>query len=437
MPDTLEGFPFWILNFDESGALRDGSSETNLVADLRQANLTDLFIFSHGWNNEPGQAKALYRAFFAEVRRVLDDKTFPAKREGRIGVCGVVWPSVAWPDESPASVTGGAASLGESASDPFTGLRRTFSGEIQKRALDDMERMLSEKKRNEASLQAFLDKLRELAEAERASSGGEISDSIELRGINDTRADWQEVLQILSEGEETEAAGGAAGLGDKFSQLWAGAKGALRVTSYWLMKDRAGKTGRQGLGPLIGRVQQQFSDLRFHLIGHSFGGRLVAYTLAGLPEIPAGKKSPVKSLLLLQAAFSHFAFADALPFDTRRAGELKGMAARVDGPLVSTHSLKDLAVGRAYPLASLLARQDAAAAQPDRWGAFGNDGAQSVDAGSAFLSKPGTAYDLKPGHWLNLDGNRVIVNGGPPAGAHSDIVHPHTAWAALTAAGLR
>lgn len=35
------------------------------------------------------------------------------------------------------------------------------------------------------------------------------------------------------------------------------------------------------------------------------------------------------------------------------------------------------------------------------------------------------------GHWLNLDGNQVIVHGGPPSGSHSDIVHPHTPWAAL------
>ncbi len=437
MPDTFERFPFWILNFDENGALRDAAMETRLTEELGGENLTDLFVFSHGWNNEPSQAKALYRAFFGEVRRVLDDGSLPARREARIGVCGVIWPSVFWPDESPAAVAGGAASMEAGARDPFTELRKTFTGEAQQAALNEMERMLREKKRSEAALQAFLGKLGELAGSESATDGAEITDAIELRGIHNTRDDWREVLQILADGEEAEAEGGAAGLGDEFIQLWAGAKGALRVTSYWLMKDRAGKVGRQGLGPLIGRLHARFNGLRVHLIGHSFGARLVSFALAGLPEGSSGKDSPVKSLLLLQGAFSHFAFANALPFDSRRSGELKGMAARVDGPLVATHSLKDLAVGRAYPLASLLARQDAAAAQPDRWGAVGNDGAQAVDASNALLGKPGTAYDLRPGRWLNLDGNRVIVNGGPPSGAHSDIIHPHTAWAALAAAGLR
>lgn len=437
MPDTLEGFPFWILNFHENGLLRDAAMEARLADEVGGENLTDLFVFSHGWNNEPSYAKALYGAFFTEVRRVLNDASHPARREARIGICGVIWPSVLWPDESPVAVTGGAASLEADASDPFTEMRKAFTGVSQQAVLNDLEQMLREKKRNEAALQAFLDKLKELSGTGGDTGEVEMSDAIELRGIHDTRDDWREVLQTLAEGEEVEGEGGAAGLGDRFRQLWAGAKGALRVTSYWMMKDGAGKVGRLGLGPLIGRLHARFAGLRIHLIGHSFGARLVSFALAGLPEGVEGERSPVKSLLLLQGAFSHFAFADALPFDSRRSGELKGMAARVDGPLVTTHSLKDLAVGRAYPLASLLARQDAAAAQPDRWGAVGNDGAQGVDAGSALLGKPGTTYDMRPGRWLNLDGNRVIVNGGLPSGAHSDIIHPHTAWVALTAAGLR
>ena len=114
------------------------------------------------------------------------------------------------------------------------------------------------------------------------------------------------------------------------------------------------------------------------------------------------------------------------------------MASRVDGPLLTTHSLKDLAVGSSYPLASIVARQDAAKQEDEsyRWGAMGHDGAQAVNAESAFLGKAGTQYGFKVGKWLNLDGNQVIVKGDPPSGAHSDIIHPHTAWAALAAAGI-
>ena len=60
----------------------------------------------------------------------------------------------------------------------------------------------------------------------------------------------------------------------------------------------------------------------------------------------------------------------------------------------------------------------------------------AVGAKSEPLSAPGKKYAFAAGQWLNLDGNSVIIHGGRPSGAHSDIVHPHTAWAALAAAGI-
>src|ERR1051325_10595081 len=120
MPDLLENFPFWILNFDEDGKLRDAAAEQSLADGIDSENLTDLFVFSHGWNKAPSQAKALYRAFFGEVRKLMDDPALTPRRQARIGVCGVIWPSVFWPDESPVNVTGGAAGMEPGASDPFT-----------------------------------------------------------------------------------------------------------------------------------------------------------------------------------------------------------------------------------------------------------------------------------------------------------------------------
>src|SRR5262249_2309461 len=154
--------------------------------------------------------------------------------------------------------------------------------------------------------------------------------------------------------------GGAVGLGNPFQKLWNGAKDALRVATYWQMKQRAGIVGRKGLGAtVLASLAESAKNTRVHLLGHSFGARLVAFSLAGLPPALTGAASPVKSLFLLQGAFSHFAFADSLPFDHTRSGALKGMAARVDGPLLTTHSLKDLAVGLAYPAASFLNQEDA------------------------------------------------------------------------------
>src|SRR5262249_44524194 len=174
--------------------------------------------------------------------------------------------------------------------------------------------------------------------------------------------------------------GGAAGLGDVFGTLWDGAKDVLRTTTYYEMKRRAGVVGKAGVGALLKRVNTDLPALRFHLLGHSFGARVMSFALTGLPVTAVGPKSPVKSLFLLQGALSHFSFADTLPFDRSRSGALAGRAKHVDGPLLTTHSKKDLAVGVAYPVASFIARQDAsAAAESDfRWGAMGHDGAQAV-----------------------------------------------------------
>lgn len=252
---------------------------------------------------------------------------------------------------------------------------------------------------------------------------------------------WRGLLDVLGDQalRGQASSGGAAGFGDPFKKLWAGAKDALRIATYWQMKERAGVVGRSGLGEkVLARISAEAGKTRVHLLGHSFGARLVSFSLAGLPTSLERERSPVKSLFLLQGAFSHFAFADRLPHDATRSGALKGMAARVDGPLLTTHSQKDLAVARSYPAASFVNGDDSAAAadQVARWGGMGYDGAQAVSAAAEMLSPPGKKYHLEKGKWLNLDGNKVIVHGGLPSGAHSDIAHPHTAWAALAAADI-
>ena len=162
---------------------------------------------------------------------------------------------------------------------------------------------------------------------------------------------------LLLSGAELGDGGGQAGIGDVFGGLLHGAKEALRQATYWQMKNRAGIVGQHGLGKVLGALDPK--RVRVHLVGHSFGARLVSFALAGLPAGP----SPVRSVTLLQGAFSHFAFADPLPFDAGRRGALAGMLARINGPLVACFSEHDSAVGTFYPLASFAAQDDAAAAE--------------------------------------------------------------------------
>jgi hypothetical protein len=159
-----------------------------------------------------------------------------------------------------------------------------------------------------------------------------------------------------------------------------------------------------------------------------------------LPANQTGSASPVKSLTLIQGAFSHFTFASSLMFDPSRAGGLAGDGSRVDGPLLATFSAADRAVGWWYPAASMLAGQDSESAADlvFRWGGMGHDGYQQTPTPTtAVLAPQGTPYGFKPGCFYSLDANSVIrAIQSPFSGAHSDIQHPEVLWAVVDAAGL-
>jgi hypothetical protein len=457
MTDTLHGYPFWLLTFGKRGNPEDEGVIDLLIAELNSKKITDLFIFSHGWNNDHTAALALYSGFFGEIRKVLDSNA-AENPQVRIGVAGVVWPSILWPDDAESasmnhvlSGDGGGVALGGGGPIPVAeatpkqlreALRKSYDDARQLQLLDELTTMLETQPKTNAALKEFRAKLGEFLTSELGENlDKKQPDAAEgaIATLDDQK--WRALLEVLGDqalrGQPT--GGGAAGFGDPFKKLWAGAKDALRIATYWQMKERAGVVGRAGLGErVLVRIADEAKATRVHLLGHSFGARLVSFSLSGLPARLEGEHSPVKSLFLLQGAFSHFAFADKLPHDATRSGALKGMAARVDGPLLTTHSHKDLAVARAYPAASFVNGDDSAAAadQVSRWGGMGFDGAQAVGAIAGELSPPGKKYLFQKGAWLNLDGNKVIIHGGLPSGAHSDIIHPHTAWAALAAAKI-
>src|SRR5579859_6299398 len=102
MPETMAGFPYWQVTFDEQGRPAPQAGVDTLLADLPGQTLTDLFIFSHGWNNDVPMARATYGRFFQTMRDVLQTPGLTFQRAGSIGTAGVIWPSMLWPDNGPA-----------------------------------------------------------------------------------------------------------------------------------------------------------------------------------------------------------------------------------------------------------------------------------------------------------------------------------------------
>jgi hypothetical protein len=223
--------------------------------------------------------------------------------------------------------------------------------------------------------------------------------------------------------------GGAAGLGDLLSGIKAGALKIVNYTTYYQMKERSGVVGRNGVNSLIRRIRAQFPNLKAHLIGHSFGGRLVTAATLGPDNQPP---ITIHTLTLLQAAFSHNGFAVNFDRDNTN-GFFRGVidAHQVIGPTIITCTKNDKAVGKTYPIASTLAFEDSAEIGDanDRFGGIGRNGALvklTREASDGALLATGSGYHFQNGKLFNLNADAVIKG-------HSDIFHDEIAYALLKA----
>jgi hypothetical protein len=431
MVESIATVPYWEVEFDKDGSVVSGGG---LVTDFAGSGIRDLFFFSHGWNNSFTGARSLYRDMFTMIAGMLPPEQLPAT-----GFVGVLWPSLLFPDDGPpdagrAAVAGLAGVAAAALAVPPAPAGGTASGAELAKALEhafpgqeaDL-RVLGSLLDSQPQDGAALDEFHRLAAGlvTTPETGGP-EDNGERSALEASPRDAITTMAGLPG-----SPGDAQGLGF-FDRMWHGARELLRTLSYYEMKNRAGVVGERGLGPLLRTLHEQNGQFRAHLLGHSFGARLAAFSLRALPPSAVGGASPVKSLLLIQAAFSHFAFSPAKP------GALAGFADRVDGPLVSTHSFHDRAVGTWYPAASALARQDSQTADSFayRWGGLGSDGFQQDGVVAGQLERLGSRYPWTRG-FHRLDGSAVISrNLSGFSGAHCDIQHPEVAWAAVSAAGL-
>jgi hypothetical protein len=210
------------------------------------------------------------------------------------------------------------------------------------------------------------------------------------------------------------AEGGAAGLAAFLSGFKAAAMNVLNFTTYFEMKARAGNVGKNGVAKLVDKLAPQVQ--RIHLIGHSFGGRVVTATGAN------SSTDKIKSMSLLQAAFSHNGFSKRMKGFFRSVVDQK----RVQGPILVTHTKNDKSVGVAYPLASRINGDTTAAFgdENDKFGALGRNGAQQMENDEVIkgnLLDTGGDYQFQIGKFFNLEGSAFIKAHGDVTG--KEIAH--------------
>jgi len=214
---------------------------------------------------------------------------------------------------------------------------------------------------------------------------------------------------------------------DPFGRARRAVRNLLNFTTYYQMRERAGTVGHNGANDVLRRVRDGRDGLRMHLIGHSFGARLMSAAVIG----PDGQATVRRdTLTLLQAAFSHHGFAQR--WDGSRDGLFRRLVSdrMVKGPVLISYTVNDNAVGLAYPIASRIMQQTAAwvGDKDDPYGGLGRNGAQKTpEAVDRFLLAVGGAYELMPGTLYNLNADDFIAN-------HGDICKNEVAYAVLSAA---
>ncbi|MET8631099.1 hypothetical protein ABZW30_46730 [Kitasatospora sp. NPDC004669] len=414
------------IRFDKSGVCTSPDAARSLVEFARQA--TDVFLFSHGWNNDWATANRRYGTFitqFVNSRRLW---WTPPDRDYRPLLSGIFWPSTSlvapW-EQTPNIAAAASPAEPVAARDEIAVLAEQLPQNQTERlyeltqcdGLDAARAMelagllapILSQENDELDSTAKPPSPKDLVEAwaRTASAGSSATSPDDVGGFIDE--------------QQTIVSAETAGLGH-IDPRW-----AVRITTVLLMKDRAGRVGGRGVAALLRRLVDASPDSRIHLIGHSYGGKVVLSALCSDGSLTR----PVDSVLLLQPALSCLCFASDV--DSRgRPGGYRPALERTKQPIITTYSRRDMPLTWFFHLAarraSDLGEAVIAGAPPSRYAALGGYGPHGIpdEVSTVDAKHPPDQYDLAAA------GTRVVaVQASSAIGGHGDVTNPVTAWALL------
>jgi len=418
-------FPNFPIRFDRNArVIAPGDGPLRAFLKDPASKPSDLIVISHGWNNDVAEAENLYSELLGNAAALIGQGELPGLAGRRFAVLAVLWPSKRFAESE--WIPGNAAAAADSVdvkalSRQLDALQGGFDSPSEAAIFEAMKALLASLKDSDSACGEFVQLARSLVQAGRPDPL-EGSD----RFFNDPPL---RVFQNL--GNPVSFTASALGLGDLFSGVGSAARNVLNLTTYYQMKERAGLIGSIALNAILRGIRSDYPALRLHLVGHSFGARLVSAAAAGNS---AAMLLQADSMSLLQAAFSHHGFArnwDEKNHDGvfRRVVEQKA----IRGPILITHTTRDRAVGMAYPLASLLAGQNASALgdRSSAYGGIGRNGAQKTpEAREGNLLPAGGIYSFAEGWLYNLN---ALNAAGDLIRNHGDVGNRDVAYAVLSA----
>ncbi|WP_316167477.1 MULTISPECIES: CHAT domain-containing protein [unclassified Bradyrhizobium] len=439
---------YCLIIFDESGRERpepDGTLLSDVVLKRVKdpaAQITDVFMMSHGWMGDVPAAIDQYDKWLGAVAAHQADRTAVlAQRPGfQPLIIGLHWPSLPFGDET---IQGGAGMLlgeGEPGAS-IEALTEFYATRIADTpAARDAIRSILQASRPDLGATTLPPALGDAYTTVFAESGLVTGDASAAPGSDQVAFDPAAIVaEAHAEAAElnAETAAGLLGVGESLRDALLA---PLRVLSFWKMKDRARAFGEGGAHAFLEQLQLAAPAARVHLMGHSFGCIVVSAAVAGPPGAGALSR-PVDSLFLVQGALSLWSFADAVPAAQNAPGYFRRIMQNdlVRGPIVTTRSEHDRAVGFFYPLGARARNQLVLDMEYPAYGGLGTFGMRGTKAALTTdrpVQSPAFAYNFEGGRVYNIEASRIIKNGGGLSGAHSDIAHlevAHLFWAAVLA----
>ena len=399
---NIEGFDFFPLNFDDKGKLESGEEFDLLTDRVNTLPATDAIFIAHGFRNDATDATTLYDSFLKTFRAHLSRPEFDGVAQRRFVVGGVYWPSKPFREsyDTGAEGTRGLRDDSRAMAEVKAQLDdlRQDAPPGQRRKLEKAIRLLPKLDANPKAQDEFVTLVLSLLEHS-------VLDKTE--GI--PQLQQRPGSELLARLSDPPAGDGTRGIGSVFSSIAGGLGRFLNLTNWYVMKDRSGAVGAKGVADAVRALHASCPDVRIHLVGHSLGGRLMASCAKALGDRPMLR---VDSLMLLEAAFSHFGFSSNNGHGT--AGFFRDVIEKqvVKGPFVSTFSAQDTVVGNAYAIMSRLAGDNTREIgdASDEFGGIGRNGPlRTAEVANFPLNAPGIAYEYKAEVINNLDGSGGLI----------------------------
>jgi len=431
--------PWYIIPFDSEGECTGPQTRNRLLQELKGKQFSDVYVFSHGWNNAWKEATQRYESFvegFLSMRDKFNLKTPPGYQPLLIGV---YWPSTAMVTEKeigPRILADGPQTVTDDDGVAEERLRITELAAVvprgQRERFYELTQLPEIGETQAKELASMLKAIYESPDEDLPAAEG-MSETEILAGWKQTQVapppdkmtagaidDSDEEEESNSGEQSPQAAGKVRDLAIKLLP-----RDIIRAATVYQMKDRAGQIGSTGGKKLIEDAFDYFSG-KLHLIGHSYGCKLLLSALK-YAKLPRNRKA--HSILLLQPAVSHLCFAEKVA-DTDKPGGYRDVLDRVEKPIFSTYSRNDVPLHKLFHLG---VRRDADLAEvrtaanskkpPSRYAALGGYGPRRSGEKLIDLEPWPTDYKLTENIRIyGLDGTDKITG-------HGDVTQPHTWWA--------